>query len=117
MEPTIALRERLRKMINDRIPTGGTDKDAVFLNAELDDILRESESIYYAASEGWTIKAGLLEGDIEGYSAGNEKYELTKLQDRLSHALRMAQKYKDLAEEAEEQQPSFLLKCSAPDVM
>lgn len=117
MEPTIALRERLRKMINDKIPQGGTDKDAVFSNAELDDILQESESIYYAASEGWTIKAGLLEGDIEGYSAGNEKYELTKLQDRLAHALRMAQKYKDQAKEAEEQQPSFLLRCSAPDVM
>ncbi|MGE7672975.1 hypothetical protein ACQKMV_05225 [Lysinibacillus sp. NPDC094403] len=117
MEPTVALRERLRKMINDRIPKGGTDKETTFSNAELDDMLRESESIYYAASEGWTIKAGLLEGDIEGYSAGNEKYELTKLQDRLAHALRMAQKYKDQSEEVEEQQPSLLLKFKGPDVM
>ncbi|KOS64631.1 hypothetical protein FJQ98_14130 [Lysinibacillus agricola] len=117
MEPTIALRDRLRKMINDIIPKGGTDKDTTFSNAELDDMLRESESIYYAASEGWTIKAGLLEGDIEGYSAGNEKYELTKLQDRLAHALRMAQKYKEQANEVGETQSSFLLKFKAPDVM
>lgn len=117
MEPTEALRDRLRKMINDMVPKGGTDKDATFSDAELNDILKESTNIYYAASELWTLKAGMLQGDIESYSAGNEKYDLTSLKDKLSFFLSMAKKYKEQADEMENTQTSVIFKFKTPDVM
>lgn len=117
MEPTEDLRSRLRKMINDMIPQGGSDSDATFSDAELDDVLKESSNINYAASELWTIKAGLLQCDIESYSAGNEKYDLTSLKDRLNHALSMAQKYKEQAESMGKDQNSVIFKFKTPDVI
>lgn len=121
MEPTRALRDRLRKMVNDMIPEGGTDSDATFSDGELDDFIRESSNIYYVASELWTLKAGMLQGDIESYSAGNEKYDLTKLKDKLSFYLSMSERYrtqaKELDEDSDESQTSVMLKFSTPDVM
>lgn len=119
MEPTVALKKRLRKMINDIVPPRGSDEDAIFSDVELDDLLKESENIYQAAAEAWTIKAGLLQGEIESYSAGNEKYDLTPLKDRLQHALSMGRMYEDKAAslEIEEPQGSFMLKFKSPDVI
>ena len=48
--------------------------------------------------KGWIIKAGLLQGDIEKYSVGQEEYSLTSLKDQLSHALAMAEQYTAMAE-------------------
>lgn len=117
MEPTRALRDRLRKMINDMIPQGGTDSDATFSDDELDGFIRESSNIYYVASELWVLKAGMLQDDIESYSAGNEKYDMTSLKDRLSHYLLMAERYKEKAEQDDGGQSSVILKFNTPDVM
>lgn len=120
MEPTESLRKRLRRMISDTIPNGGTDNDATFSDDELNEILEESSNIYQAASELWTLKAGMLQGDIESYSAGNERYDLTSLKDRLEFCLSMAKKYKEQAEEVAKQEPgngSFILKFKSPDVI
>lgn len=119
METTVALKKRLRKMINDIIPSGGTDNDVTFSDGELDDLLKESENIYQAAAEAWAIKAGLLQGEIESYSAGNEKYDLTPLKDRLQHALSMGRMYEDKAASLviEEPQGSIMLKFKSPDVI
>src|SRR5690625_3114750 len=114
MEPTEALRKRLRKMINDLVPKGGTEEDASFSDVELDDILNESSNIYYAASELWTLKAGMLQGDIESYTAGNEKYDLTSLKDQLSFFLSMAQRHKEQADDTENVQGSVMLKFKTP---
>jgi hypothetical protein len=96
MEPNIALRARLRKLLNEVIPVGGTEADTKFLDAEIDLLLTEADSLNEAASVGWMEKAGLLQGDIESYSSGTEKYDLTSLKDRLSHALAMAKQYADM---------------------
>ncbi len=93
MIPTIELRTRLRKLLNEVIPPGGTENDTNFLDTELDEILIESSSIYGAASTGWAMKAGLLQSQIESYSVGQERYDLTSLKDQLSHALAMASHY------------------------
>ncbi|MBY9081001.1 hypothetical protein KIH86_07595 [Paenibacillus sp. HN-1] len=97
MEASSELRVRLRKMLNERIPAGGTEAETNFLDAELNQILAESITINAAAASGWREKAGLLQGDIESYSIGNEKYDLTSLKDRLNHALAMAKQYEDAA--------------------
>lgn len=96
MEPSITLRARLRKLLNEVIPAGGTEADTKFLDAEIDLLLLEADSLHGAASAGWMEKAGLLQGDIESYSSGTERYDLTSLKDRLNHALSMAKQYADL---------------------
>lgn len=120
MDPTESLRKRLRRMINDVVPKNETGSGPEFSDEELNDILKESTNIYYAASEIWTLKAGMLQGDIESYSAGNEKYDLTSLKDQLNFFLSMANKYKEKSDEAgndEEIQGSVILKFKPPKVM
>lgn len=119
MEPTELLRIRLRKMLNERIPELGTEADTNFLDAELNQLLVESASLNVAAAAGWREKAGLLQGDIESYSTGTEKYDLTSLKDRLNHALAMAAQYDAAAvSEKESTAPgSFILGVCPPGVL
>jgi len=114
VEATQANRTRLRVLINERIPAGGTELDTKFLDAELDIILEESVSIWQAASTLWTMKAALLEKYIESYSVGNEAYGLTKLKDELEHALKMSQAFEAKAASAG---GSYMLKVARPDVL
>lgn len=115
MEPTPTLRTRLRKLLNETIPNGGTEADTQFTDAELDELLQESDSINSAAAAGWMEKAGTLQGDIESYSVGTEKYDLTSLKDRLNHAFAMAEQYSDMA--AKESNGSFMIRVQPPRVM
>ncbi|GAA0390489.1 hypothetical protein [Paenibacillus motobuensis] len=118
MEPTIALRVRLRKLLNEVIPADGTEADTRFLDAEIDLLLTEADSLHGAASVGWMEKAGLLQGDIESYSAGTEKYDLTSLKDRLSHALAMAKQYADMETAAAGKNATgFMIKVCPPRVL
>lgn len=97
MTPTPELRTRLRKLLNETIPSGGTESDTRFLESELDELLTEATTVYSATAVGWTMKAGLLQGQIESYSTGQEKYDMTSLKDQLSHALAMAQQYSNMS--------------------
>lgn len=117
MKSTKALRSRLRKMINDLI-IDDDDSKADFSNEELDLIIEESTSIYKAAAEVWTIKASMLQGDIESYSSGNERYDLSSLKDRLDHALKMVDIYSGKETNVEEEmQGSIMFKFKSPDVL
>ncbi|MBE3576884.1 MAG: hypothetical protein IMX00_04260 [Limnochordales bacterium] len=114
MTPTPELRARLRKLLNDPIPAGGSDADAELSDADLDLLLTESQNLYGAASAGWTMKAGLLQAQIESYSVGQERYDLTPLKDRLAHALAMAQQYANLAQVSGS---SVILRLTPPEVL
>lgn len=112
MEPTPVLRARLRRLLNEVGPESETN----FTDAEIDELLQETDSLYGAASAGWLEKAGLLQGDIESYSAGTEKYDLTPLKDKLNHALSMAQQYSRMADSAANG-GSFMIRVQPPRVM
>lgn len=114
MESSVATLMRLRKMINDM-----DSKDGTFADEELEAILIECDSIYKAAAEAWMIKASLLQGDIESYSAGNESYNLTSLKDRLNHAMKMSEWYQGKSEQTDESAPQggIMLKFKTPDVL
>ncbi|NPV30638.1 MAG: hypothetical protein HPY58_13525 [Firmicutes bacterium] len=114
MTPSPELRQRLRKLLNEQIPAGGSDSDTNFLDAELDEILAEAANIWSAAAVGWTMKAGLLKSRIERYSVGQESYDLTALKDELDHALTMAQKYSDMAKAS---MGSVILRFAPPEVL
>ena len=100
MTPTVELRVRIRKYLNETIPAGQTDADTRFLDSELDELLTEAVNVYQAAGKGWVVKASLLQGDIESYSVGQEKYDLTSLKDQLGHAVTMASQYASLGTSA-----------------
>ena len=97
MIPTDILRARLRKLLSEVIPSGGTESDTKFLNSELDDLLTDTNSINGAAATGWTMKAGMLQSQIESFSAGQEKYTMTSLKDQYAHAHTMANQYASMA--------------------
>lgn len=112
--------KRLRLMVNDPIPSE-VGEEPLFTEEELLLMFIEHTSIFGMASEIWTIKAGLIQGDIQSYSTGNEKYDLTSMKDRYTHALAMAKLYKEKAEELlvveEESSGGMILKFRVPDVM
>lgn len=113
--------KRLRLMVNDPFPNA-TGSLPLFTDEELTLMFLEHLSIFGLAAEIWTIKAGLIEGDIQSYTAGNEKYDLTSMKDRYTHALAMAKMYKEKEEESfvdieDETNGSMMLKFRIPDVM
>jgi hypothetical protein len=90
----------LRKLINEVIPPGGVEEDTHFTDAELESLLNDKQNLYLAASLAWTIKAGLYQGQIESYKVGNESYDVTKLKDQVEHALKMSERYAEMARAA-----------------
>lgn len=104
----------MRKLLNEVIPQGKSEADTNFLDIELDDLTRETGSIYAADSAGWAIKAGLLQDKTESYSVGQEKYDMTSLKDQLSHALAMSEKYAAMAKSSG---GSMVLKITKPEVL
>jgi hypothetical protein len=100
MVPTDELTTRLRKLIDERIPADGQDTDTRFTDADLDEVLREADSVFAAAAMCWTMKAGMLQsemGEVERLTLGQETEQLVSLRDRLSYALTMADKYAAMA--------------------
>lgn len=117
MTPTQDLREELRELLDEAIPSGGTEGDTRFTDALLDRILTRANNIYSAAAEGWTRKAGLLQrelGQIASYTVGQERYDLQKIQDAMEYALKMAETYGKMAASSV---GSLVLKFKPPEVL
>jgi len=113
MTPSPELHQKLRKLLNEMLPSPpGTDADTNFTNAEIDDLLRAAPNIYAAASVGWAEKAALLVGDIESYGVGSEKYTLSSLRDRLAHAQAMSKQYQEMS--ADKSGGSFMIRARPP---
>ncbi len=118
MTPTDALRTRLRKLLDERIPEGGSAASTRFTDNDLDELLLESSSIFGAASIGWTMKAAILQsemGDVERFTAGQETEQLVSLRDRLTYALTMADKYAAMARA--QGVGSIILRVQPPEVL
>ncbi|AEE95779.1 hypothetical protein [Mahella australiensis] len=114
MTSTPELITRLRKLLNEPIPPGGSEEDTNFLDADIETLLMEAANIYSAAAAGWTMKAGMLQGQIESYTVGQERYDMTGLKDQLEHALTMARQYADMAKISG---GSIILKIMPPEVL
>lgn len=117
MTPTEELRTKLRKLLDERIPEGGSDADTRFTDADIDELLTEATNIYAAAAAGWTLKAGMLQqelGQIESYAVGQERYDMRKLQDMVNYALKMAETYSRMAASS---MGSVILKFKPPEVL
>jgi len=117
MTPTPELRTKLRKLLDEPIPAGGSDADTRFSDADIDELLIDATNIYQAAAAGWTIKAGMLQrelGQIESYAVGQERYDMRELQDMVNYALKMAETYSRMAASSI---GSVILKFKPPEVL
>lgn len=117
MIPTPELRTKLRKLLDERIPEGGSDADTRFTDADIDELLIEAANIYEAAAAGWTLKAGMFQrelGQIESYAVGQERYDMRKLQDMVNYALKMAETYSRMATSG---MGSMILRIQPPEVL
>ena len=101
MTPTDELRNKLRRLLDEKIPEEGTELDTRFLDSEIDDLLQEAVSIYEAASTGWVEKAGKYQreiGNLEETGTGQERYKLTSLTSQAEYALKMSRVYRTMIE-------------------
>jgi hypothetical protein len=117
MAPTAEAREELRELLDEVIPEGGSESDTRFTDAQLDRLLGKSRNIYAAAAEGWTRKAAMFQreaGQIQSYSVGQERYEMSNPKDLMEYALKMAETYKNMAASSI---GSVILKFKPPEVL
>lgn len=122
MVPTAETRVRLREMIGEQIPAGGTEANTRFTTQEIDRLLDGYETLNGAAAEGWTRKASRafdMRGGLENARVGAESFTFVSLKDYRSHCLEMAKYYRDLIleEEGYVGTTGVLLGYSLPDVL
>lgn len=100
MTATPELRIRLRKLVSEVIPSGGTEADTRFMDAELDAVLGEVTNIWAAAAELWQMKAALLideRGTVDSQSMGPQSVQYINLSTYIDNALKMVDRYKALS--------------------
>lgn len=102
MTPTEELRSRLRKIIDESVPVGGTDGDTRFSDADINELLSDAENVYLAASEGWTLKAGKMQselGVLTETQAGDERHKRVDLSTVRNYCIGMARIYAEKGKE------------------
>lgn len=71
--------DRLRRLLGEAIPVGGSDADTLFSNAEVDDLLaRGGGDLNLAAALGWEAKAAEF-ANLVSVAEGSARKELSDL--------------------------------------
>lgn len=82
--------DRLRQLLGEEIPSGGTEADTLFTNEQIQDFLTSSDDdLTAAAALGWRAKAAEVAGLVD-ISEGNASRSLGQVH---KHALAMAEFY------------------------
>lgn len=82
--------EKLRALLGETIPVGGSDADTFFTDAVITNLLEDAEyDTRRAAYEGWQMKAAYY-ADLVNVTEGNS---LRNASDLLDHALKMAKQF------------------------
>ena len=105
---TEALIQRIRTLLNETIPDGGSEADTHFSTLDVTITLQRAESENHALYLLWTQKAGIIQkdaGEIKSMSAGGESIEKYTAADYVALCLKTAQGYKE-AWEAERKKAS-----------
>ena len=116
---TEALRQRIRTLLNEAVPDGGSEADTHFSTLDLTITLQISESENHALYLLWTQKAGIIQrdaGEIKSISAGGESVEKYTAADYVGLCLKTAQGYKEAWDaERKNSGASFLICCKKDD--
>lgn len=122
MKVTIELRAKLRKWLNEKIPSGGSDTDTRFTDTDIDELIIDADTLDGAASQGWLEKAGMVAeelGAITETATGDERYKYRSLKEQHNYCLKMKEEYaaKENSNENEDTLPSLMLTLQRPNVM
>ena len=115
---TEALIQRIRMLLNEVIPEGGSEIDTHFSTLDVTITLQRAESENHALYLLWTQKAGIIQkdgGDIKSIRAGGEDIEKHTAADYVALCLKTAQGYKEAWEAERAQAASLFLICSKKD--
>ena len=85
----LAPHKKLRQLLGEVIPPGGTEADTLFTDEEIQDLLEENLDPERAAYEGWKIKAAKL-ANLVDTTEGNAQKKFSQL---LSNAETMLKTY------------------------
>lgn len=106
--------KRIRELLNEGVPEGGTDADTLFSDLNLTITVQSAESENHALYLLWTQKAGRIQvkaGDIKSIHAGGENIERYTAADYVNLCLKTADGYRKAWEDEKktEKSGSFLL--------
>jgi hypothetical protein len=71
---------KLRSLLGEDIPKGGSDEDTMFADAEIQDYLDGNPNIERAAYEGWRVKLARLSNLVDT-TEGNAQKKYSQLRD------------------------------------
>lgn len=120
MTPTDDLRTELRELLDEEIPSGGSESNTRFTTAQIDRLLTQAANVNEAAAAGWLRKAGKLQnelGRLEETQAGDERQKRVNLSTAIDYCLKMANEYKGLAAASSGGSRSRLLALDPPTVI
>lgn len=81
--------DRLRELLGEEIPDGGSAADTLFSDAQIEDIyLRSGGDLDRAAYEGWRAKAAKLSNLVDT-TEGNSQKKFSQLLDNASDMVKM----------------------------
>ena len=106
--------KRIRELLNEVVPDGGSDTDTLFSDLSLTITVQAAESENHALYLLWTQKAGRIQvkaGDIKSIHAGGESIERYTAADYVNLCLKTADGYRKAWEDEKktEKSGSFLL--------
>ena len=81
--------QKLRQLLGEDIPVGGTEADTLFTEAEIADFVESTPNLERAALEGWRVKAARLSSLVDT-TEGNSQKKFSQL---LSNAEVMVKTY------------------------
>lgn len=81
--------ERLRTLLGESIPTGGSDADTLFTDEQIDDLLTRYGTPNDSLGEGWAIKAAAL-ADLVDTTEGSSVRKMSQAHEA---ALKQAASY------------------------
>jgi len=83
--------ERLRTLLGESIPSGGSEADTLFTNAQIDDLLARYGTPTDSLAEGWAIKAAAL-SDLVDTTEGSS---VRKMSQAHANALKQVEIFTD----------------------
>lgn len=88
---TLTDANRLRALVGEPVPDGGTAADTLFSTLEVQDLLSRNGTVDKALGEAWEMKAGKLSTLVD-VQDGDQRRALSQAH---AHALQMAKFYYD----------------------
>lgn len=70
--------ERLRQLLGEEIPDGGSASETLFSDRQISDLLETNENLERAAYEGWRVKAAKLSSLVDT-TEGNAQKKFSQL--------------------------------------